>query len=101
PVNSTIPGTGIEALAAGDFNGDGKRDLAIANYYSSNVVIMLGNGDGTFQPAANSLGALGPVSVALGDFNGDGKLDLVVGNDTTRNMAIYLGNGDGTFQSPI
>ena len=102
PLNSAIPGNGIEAVAEGDFNGDGKPDLAVANYYSNNIVIVLGNGDGTFQPAANSLNALGPVSVAAADLNGDGKVDLVVGNDTTSNVSIFLGNGDGTFQaSPI
>ena len=99
PLNSAIPGNGIEAVAEEDFNGDGKPDLAVASYYSNNVVIVLGNGDGTFQPAGNTLSALGPVSVAAADLNGDGKVDLVVGNYTTSNLAIFLGSGDGTFQA--
>jgi len=97
-VNSLVPGTGIDAIGVGDFNGDGKRDLAVANYYSNNVVIMLGNGDGTFQPAPNTLTAGGPGSVAVGDFNGDGKADLAVGVLAGNHVSIFLGKGDGTFQ---
>jgi FG-GAP-like repeat/Dockerin type I domain len=100
PLNSTVPGGGIDGLAVGDFNGDGKPDLASANYNSSNVVIMLGNGDGTFRPAPNAVSALGPVSVAAGDINGDGKADLIIGNYFTSQIAVQLGNGDGTFQPP-
>src|SRR2546425_229907 len=64
--------------AAGDFNGDGKLDLAVANYDAATVSVLLGNGNGTFQ-AARSFGAgSGPRSGAVGAFNGDGELDLAV-----------------------
>ena len=66
----------------GDFNGDGKLDLAVANFVDSSVSVLLGNGDGTFQVAVDyGTGSQGePLSVAVGDFNADGKLDLAVAN---------------------
>ena len=63
---------------AADFNGDGKLDLAMANQNDGTVSILLGNGDGTFQPPANVGGFITPTWIAVGDFNGDGKLDLAV-----------------------
>ena len=97
-INSLVPGTGIVAIGVGDFNGDGKRDLAFANYYSNNVVIMLGNGDATFRPAPNAVTVGAPGSVAVGDFNRDGKADLAVGTLGGSGITVFLGNGDGTFQ---
>jgi hypothetical protein len=82
---------------AGRFNGDNKIDLAIANYDGNNVSILLGNGDGTFQPAVSyGVGSL-PNSIAVGDFNGNGKTDLAVANLDSA-VSILLGKGDGTFQ---
>ena len=69
-------------MAVADFNGDGKHDLATANSFSDNVSVLLGNGDGTFQAAANFAAGNGPWSVAVGDFNGDGKPDLAVANSS-------------------
>ena len=94
-------GTTPYSVAVGDFNGDGKLDLAVANEGSDNVSILLGNGDGTFQAAVDYGAGTDPDSVAVGDFNGDGKLDLVVANDDSNNVSILLGNGDGTFQAAV
>jgi hypothetical protein len=94
-------------VTVGDFNGDGKLDLAVANSSpnGSTVSILLGNGDGTFQGAQNfSAGGDEGSSVAVGDFdgrhyaNGQPILDLAVANYNS--VAVLMGNGDGTFQTP-
>lgn len=87
------------AIVVADFNGDGKLDIATANWNDNTVTILLGNGDGTFTQAASSPITVGtqPNAIALGDFNGDGKLDLAIANYGSNNVSILLGNGDGTF----
>lgn len=95
-------GTSPVAVAVGDFNGDGKRDLAVVNSSSADVSVLLGNGDGTFQSAINyGAGSLHPNFVAVGDFNGDHRLDLVIANGSANSVSILLGNGNGTFQNPV
>jgi hypothetical protein len=78
-------------VVVGDFNGDGKADIAAANL-QGNVGILLGRGDGTFQPAIQ-VAAQNASTLFLADFNGDGKADLV-----TSSGQVLLGNGDGTFR---
>jgi hypothetical protein len=85
------------AVAVADFNGDGKPDLAVANFDDDTVSILLGHGDGTFASSVAYAADFGPDALAVGDFNGDGKLDLVVGNDYSNDISILLGHGDGTF----
>lgn len=110
---------GYQALsvAVADVNGDGKPDLLVANGCSDNsncdngaVGVLLGNGDGTFQPAASyNSGGYQANSVALADVNWDGVLDLLVVNqcgssDTCADggqVAVLLGNGNGTFQPAV
>src|SRR5215475_14215254 len=65
------------AVLSADFNGDGRLDLATANFYGDSVSVLLSNPDGTFQPARNSATGAYPNGPVVGDFNGDGKLDLV------------------------
>jgi FG-GAP-like repeat/Divergent InlB B-repeat domain/FG-GAP repeat len=89
------------SIAAGDFNGDGHLDLAVANEFTDNVSILLGNGDGTFNTAVNYAAGDYPSSVAAGDFNGDGHLDLAVANYVSYNVSILIGNGDGTFNTAV
>ena len=90
---------GSSAVATGDFNGDGKTDLAIASPNSGYVRILLGNGDGTFAVWDDYYSQYGEPIIAAGDFNGDGKADLAVGSTFSDSVAIMLGNGDGTFQA--
>src|SRR5438445_75308 len=94
-------GTNPAFVAAADFNGDGKPDLAVTNYGSNTVSILLGNGNGTFQAPVNYAVAGPPRFVALSDLNGDAKLDLASANQTSNNISILLGNGNGTFQVAV
>ena len=87
------------SVAVGDFNGDGKRDLAVAT--REFVAVLLGKGDGTFRTAVNYAAGLNPGSVVVGDFNGDGKPDLAVANYDSNNVSVLLGNGDGTFEAAV
>lgn len=94
-------GTAPVAVASGDFNGDAKVDLAVANNGNAavgddgNVSILLGNGDGSFQPANNFAAGKNPFAIAAADFNGDGRADLVLIDSS--GVGVRLGNGDGTF----
>jgi len=115
-------GYDVVSVAVADVNKDGKPDVIVANACGSSsnckystfgfegtVVPLLGNGDGTFQPAvAYASGGQTPISVAVADMNGDGKPDIVAVNKCasgTRcvsgngSVGILLGNGDGTFQA--
>ena len=93
-------GTVPYSVAVGDFNGDGIPDLAVANYSSNDVSVLLGNGDGSFQGPRNFAAGISPRSVAVGDFNGDGIQDLAVANFVDPGtVSVLLGNGDGTFGS--
>jgi hypothetical protein len=87
-----------KAAVTGDFNGDGRLDLAVANLASNDVSVLLGNGDGTFQPESRVAVGAGPGSIVAGDFNGDGRLDLAVAGRYSNDVTVLLGNGDGTFQ---
>ncbi|HMC64572.1 MAG TPA: VCBS repeat-containing protein, partial [Gemmataceae bacterium] len=106
-------------LAVGDFNGDGKADLAVANSGSDSgalilglvldrdksgtdsVSVLLGRGDGTFQSEARYATGKSPDYLVAGDFNGDGKLDLAVSNSLGTDMSVLVGRGDGTFQDEV
>jgi FG-GAP-like repeat len=92
-------GINPQSVVVGDFNGDGVPDLAVANFGSSSVSVLLGRGDGTFQAALDFDVGNRAWSVAVGDFNGDGVLDLAVAGNP--NVAVLLGNGDGTFRLAV
>ena len=85
------------AVCTGDFNGDGIKDLATANYTANNVSVFLGIGSGNFGIPVNYAVGNIPQSITCADFNGDGKLDLAVANVNSDNVSILLGTGSGSF----
>jgi len=87
--------TNESAIAAGDFNLDGKMDVAVAG---NELYILLGNGDGTFQAPSSYF--IPAYFIAVADFNGDGIPDLALSNDGN-SVSVLLGKGDGTFQNAI
>jgi hypothetical protein len=103
-------GTNPISVAVGDFNGDGTADIAVCNFGDptagddGNVSLLLGKGDGTFQPATNFTAVKNCTALVTGDFDSDGKPDLLVvraGDPTLSDngdATIFLSNGDGTFR---
>jgi hypothetical protein len=103
PEQTLDAGANATSVAVADLMGDGKApdDLVVANTNAKGVDVLLGNGNGTFQPPKTFATGYGPESVAVADLTGDGKPpnDLVVANYNTHNVSVLLGNGDGTFQT--
>jgi len=85
------------SVTVGDFNGDGKSDLAVANRDDNNVSVLLGTGTGSFGTATYFTVGTRPISVTVGDFNGDGKSDLATANIISKNVSVLLGTGTGSF----
>ncbi len=90
------------SAGVGDFNADGRLDLAIVNSVSNDVSVLLNNGDGTFQqPGLTFAVEANPNAVAVGDFNSDGKLDVATANYSHSDVSVLIGNGNGTFQPKV
>jgi hypothetical protein len=85
------------ALTVGDFTGDGRLDLLVANYDSNSVTLLVGRGDGTFRAQAPFGVGSFPVALAAGDFNNDGRLSVATINALGQTFSVGLGLGDGTF----
>src|SRR5262249_17803147 len=104
PCTDYVVGVNPHAVTVGDVNGDGYPDLVVANsgsypnYTDGSLSVLLGNGDGTFQPALTAPAGGRPVAAALGDFNGDGVLDLAVADYDSATVSVFRGHGDGSFQ---
>jgi FG-GAP-like repeat/Domain of unknown function (DUF4114) len=98
---SVTVSSGVRSVVAGDFNGDGKKDLAVANGSDGTVTVLLSNGSGSFSSSSFSVSVCSPAfrSIAVGDFNGDGKQDLVLAGRDYASAFVFLGNGSGGFSS--
>ena len=97
PVTSfPVGGAGV-SVSVGDFNGDGKLDLAFANQNLNAVSVLLGDGKGGFGLKTDFPTGVNPFSIVTGDFNGDGKLDLAVANEADNTVSVLLGDGLGGF----
>jgi len=89
------------SVSVGDFNGDGKTDLAVANANSHTVSVLLRNAANTgFEPKVDFATDITPFSVSVGDFNGDGKTDLVVANFSSDTVSVLLRNAANTGFEP-
>lgn len=92
--------TGSGALATGDFNADGKADVAVTNYDTSTVSVLLGSGLGVLGPATGSpfrTNASRPVAITVADFNSDGKPDIATANQSSGDVSVLLGAGKGSL----
>ncbi|MEM9273769.1 MAG: FG-GAP-like repeat-containing protein [Cyanobacteria bacterium P01_F01_bin.143] len=101
---STINTANPQSINLGDFNGDGLNDVVLAIepvYSSTNITILLNQGDGTFGDAIQyetQFTGIDEPSLQIADFNGDGILDIAVSNSY---VEVFAGNGDGTFGDSI
>jgi FG-GAP-like repeat len=90
------------ALAVGDFNNDGKEDLAVVEYGGTGesvIAILLGDGTGKFRQSASYPSGVETTGVAVADFNGDGNQDVAVANNAG-NVMVFFGTGKGTLRKP-
>jgi FG-GAP-like repeat len=87
-----------EALAAGDFNRDGKLDLAVGSGGADDVTLFLGDGKGGFRQAGSFPAGPSPTEMVAADFNRDGNLDLAIANHGVPSLTVLLGDGRGGFR---
>ncbi len=101
PVLSARVGAHPEGLTVGDFNEDGRLDIATANSDSDDVSVLLGNGNGTFRSGYSFGVGESPMFLTTGDLNLDGKLDLAVAETGADRVVVLFGKGNGLFDEPV
>ena len=107
PTGAVIPsgtakvGKAPVAVAAADFNGDGRQDLVVVNRQDNNVSVLMGDGAGGFTGANSVPTGHDPVAVVIGDFNEDRQWDLAVVNQGSKDVSILLGDGRGGFSASL
>jgi len=93
---------GAQSVVAGDFDGDGNLDLAVktggGGGIGPEISVLIGNGDGTFQPHRDCPARPGSFGITSADLNGDNQLDLVVPNSSSLTLSTFLGKGNGSFR---
>jgi hypothetical protein len=89
------------SVAVADFDGNNVPDLVTGHFLGEVVIVLLGNGDGTFQTAVAFAAGDRPRSVAVADFDDNNVPDVVTANRGSDDVSVLLGNGDGTFQPPV
>ncbi|MEJ6482504.1 FG-GAP-like repeat-containing protein [Nostoc punctiforme UO1] len=101
-VNATnfLAGTNPNSVTTADIDGDGKKDLVIANSDDNNVSVLLNDGSGGFGAPTNYTVGMSPSFVAVADFDGNSKLDFVVTNSIDNNVSVLLNDGSGGFGTP-
>ncbi len=99
PMTMYAVGSRPVAIDFGDFNNDGIRDLVVANTDSSDLSILIGNGNGTFKNATEVPGLSEPLALAVADFNRDGSDDVAVAGSRNSSVGLLYGNGSGGFSA--
>ena len=89
------------SLAVADFNRDTYTDIAVANYDSANIGILLGYGNGSFQNQATYYTGSYPYSITVGDFDNDDTFDIIITNYGTNNVIVLLGYHSGAFANRL
>jgi flagellin-like hook-associated protein FlgL len=99
----TTPNQGFArtGITVGDFNSDGKGDLAVSGLGSNNIAILLSNGDGTFRASTNYSASSGGQTIAVGDFNNDTVSDVALGGFSSGHLGIYITNASAVGGLPV
>lgn len=84
-------------IAMADFNGDGKKDVLVAEFDADQMLLLTGKGDGTFNAPVAFTAGDGPTGICVADLNGDGKTDAIVTNYNSNTVSVFLGTGAGSF----
>lgn len=96
----TYPAGSPFVVSSGDFNGDGRVDLVAGDLTNSDLILLLGKGDGTLQAPITFDTSAPPRFLVTSDLNRDGRLDLVFSDTSPAHITVLLGKGDGSFHAP-
>lgn len=100
PAGRPLDSLGQTGMVTGDFDEDGRLDLAVIKLWDDTLTLLVGDvprGWGYFRPRASFATGSRPTDIAVADFNGDGHLDVAVTNYFSNSVSIYMGTGDGLF----
>ena len=100
-MQTLLAGASPSIMAAGDLDGDGRLDLAVATHQPRGAMVLRGIGGGDFAIATQVAEGLFPTGLALADLDGDGHLDLLLEDLLDRQLLAARGRGDGTFAAPV